>query len=85
MAIYLIPGTMRSLERDGYVTAQDIARKRGYNQLALLLEPRIHHSIHRDILEKLELGVHDVMKTVAGTLVRYFGVSPLIEKERISD
>lgn len=74
------PGTMRSLEREGYVTAQDIARNRGYDQLALLLEPRIHHPIPREILEKLELRVHDVMRTVVGTSVRATLVFPLIKK-----
>lgn len=67
---------MRSLEREGYVTAQDIARGKGYDKLARLLEPRIHHPIPRDILEKLERRVHDLMRTVAGTLVRYLIVSP---------
>ena len=60
---------MRSLKREELVTAQDIARRKGYTELALLLEPKIHHPISKEILDKLEHHVHQLMKTAAGNMV----------------
>ena len=60
---------MKSLEREGFVTAQDVAHKKGYAELALLLEPKICHPVAKDILEKLESRLHHLMKTVAGKMV----------------
>ena len=63
--------------REGFVTAQDIAARRGHESLIAILEPKMHHNIAADKLEKLESHLHHMMRRLAGTFVS-FSCSPCV-------
>lgn len=62
-------GTIKSLRRERFVTAYEIAKDKGYEDLIPILEPRIHHSVPEDTLEKLEQHVHDLLRRLEGNKV----------------
>lgn len=61
---------MKSLEREGFITAYEIAVREGYNDLVAILEPKLYHIIPSDSLSKLEDMVHSLMRNLAGDKVR---------------
>lgn len=60
---------MKSLEREGLITAHEIAVRKGYNDLVPILEPKLYHIIPSSSLEKLEANVHNLMQNLAGDKV----------------
>lgn len=66
-----IAGTMKSLKREGFITAHEIAVCKGYNDLVSILEPKAYHIIPSSSLEKLETNVHSLMQKLAGDKVFY--------------
>ena len=62
-------GTIKSLRRERFVTAYEIAKAKGYEDLISILEPRIHHSVPEDTLVKLEQQVHDLLRRLEGNKV----------------
>lgn len=62
-------GTIKSLRRERFVTAYEIAKAKGYEDLIPILEPRIHHSVPDDTLVKLEQHVHDLLRRLEGNKV----------------
>ena len=56
---------MKSLKREGFVTAQDIAVEKGLNDIASLLAPCVYHRITRETLATLESRVHRLMQELA--------------------
>lgn len=60
-----VAGTMKSLKKDGFVTAHDIALRKGYDDLIPILKPKPHHIIPSNSLEKLEKNVHNLMQGLA--------------------
>lgn len=63
---------MMSHPREGSATAQDIAARHGHESLKAILEPKTHHNIAADKLERLESHLHDMMRSLAGTFVSFF-------------
>lgn len=62
---------MKSLKREGFTTAHEIAVCKGYNDLVPILEPKSYHIIPSSSLEKLETSVHNLMQKLAGDKVFY--------------
>lgn len=62
-------GTIKSMQRERFVTAYEIAKAKGYEDLIPILEPRIHHPVPDDTLVKLEQQVHDLLRRLEGNKV----------------
>ena len=62
---------MKSHRRENFVTARDVALRRGYERLISILEPNIHHNIAADKLDRLEVYLHDLMRRLAGRFVSF--------------
>lgn len=62
---------MKSHRRENFVTARDIALRRGYERLIGILEPNTHHNIAADKLDRLEVHLHDLMRSLAGRFVSF--------------
>lgn len=60
---------MKSLEREGFITAHEIAVRKGHTNLVPILEPKLYHIISSDSLEKLEKKVHTLMQSLVGDKV----------------
>lgn len=60
---------MKSLEREGFITAHEIAVRKGYDDLVPILEPKPHHIIPGNSLQTLEGNVHSLMQSLAGDKV----------------
>lgn len=65
----LVAGTMKSLKREGLITAHGIAVRKGYNDLIPILKPNLYHIIPSNSLSKLENDVHNLMQKLAGDKV----------------
>lgn len=66
---------MKTSEKEGSLTAKDIAARRGCQSLISLLEPSIHHHIAAERLVRLEARVHNLMRRLAGAQVRISVIS----------
>lgn len=67
---------MKSLQRERFVTAHEIAVRKGYKDLVHILEPKFHHIIPSTSLDKLESKVHHLMLDLAGDKVIPISYSP---------
>jgi hypothetical protein len=62
---------MKSQRRENFVTARDVAVRRGHEGLIGILEPKIHYKIAADELDRLEIHLHDLMRRLAGRFVSF--------------
>ena len=67
--ITIFAGTLKSDKREGNLTAKEVAIRRGNESIVPILEPKIHHPIVAATLEKLELNLHGLMMSLAGSYV----------------